>query len=68
MKRLRRTTPLFTIHDFWGQQPVPNYFDCVPKNAFNKPIEQKTVADVQQEPLPLPTGYEWVTVDLSNDE
>ena len=34
-KKLDRTTPLFMIHDFWGTQPVPNYFDCLPMSMYN---------------------------------
>ena len=47
---------------------MPNYFDAKPLSAFNMPIEQKTLADVPPEPLPLPDGYEWSPIDLSNDQ
>lgn len=68
MKRLKRTAPLFMVHEFWGSQPVPNYYDCLPLSAYNKAVEVKTAADVSQTPLPLPAGYEWVTIDLNNDD
>ena len=47
---------------------MPNYFDCLPPSKYNKALETKTVDDVEPNPLPLPTGYEWVTVDLADDE
>ena len=60
--------PLFQEHDFWGSQPVPNYTDFKPMSAYNKPIEQKKVSDIETEPLKLPAGYEWQTLDLNNEE
>ena len=68
MKKLNRTLPLFQIHEFWGTQPVPNYFECLPMSMYNQAVETKTVAQVDQQPLNLPEGYEWVSVDLSDDE
>ena len=67
MKKLNRTLPLFQIHEFWGTQPVPNYFECLPMSMYNQAVETKTVAQVDQQPLNLPEGYEWVSVDLSDD-
>ena len=32
------------------------------------PLERKTVKEVNQDPQPLPDGFEWCTVDLSNEE
>jgi len=40
----------------------------VPTSAYNRPVETKTVSDVSEEPLGLPAGYEWVTVNLFNDD
>jgi len=68
MKKLRRTIPLFMRHDFWGTQPVPNYFDKLPLSKYNAPLETKTVAEVQQTGYPLPAGFEWCTVNLGNDQ
>ena len=60
--------PLFQEHDFWSTQPVPKYFEMVSETDYNKPIEVKTVSDVMAQPYPLPEGYEWTTVDLSDEE
>lgn len=32
------------------------------------PIERKTVKDVNPEPQALPAGFEWCTVDLTNED
>jgi hypothetical protein len=31
------------------------------------PVETKTIADVQVEPYPLPAGFEWFTVDMTDE-
>ena len=46
---------------------MPNYYDLVPVDAYDQPLEIKTLADVGQEPLPLPPGYQWCTVNLADD-
>jgi glycylpeptide N-tetradecanoyltransferase len=53
-------------YKFWQTQPVPKFGE-------NKQIEEgpfKTIAleDVPKEPGPLLDGFEWVTMDLTNDE
>ena len=68
LKKIRKAIPLFDEHNFWYTQPVPKYYEMYPETAFNKAIEVKTVADVQQEGYALPSGYEWCSVDLANDE
>ena len=53
---LEDISPLFDAHEFWDHQPVPKLKDEVVLNddEYNKPIEVKTLADVQQEPYTLP--------------
>lgn len=62
--------PLFAPHEFWDAMPVPrmNDFNDLPDDEFNKPIEVKTLDQVQKSPYSLPTGYEWDNIDLSNDD
>jgi len=54
-------------HKFWKNQPIEDINSIEPGKIINKPIEIKTVADVQKEPYSLPEGYEWHTFNL-NDE
>lgn len=39
----------------------------LPDEAFDKPIEEKKVSDVQVEPYALPAQYNWVNLDLEDD-
>ena len=61
--------PLFEPHRFCDEQPVPKSTDKLRlgDDDFNKPIEVKTVDQVQQEPYKLPAQYNWSDIDL-NDE
>lgn len=52
-------------HKFWSTQPVPQ--QEIEKTEFG-PIEIKTVEEVRKEELPLPTGYEWYSFDVSSDK
>ena len=67
LKRIRKVIPLFDVHNFWNSQPVPKYYEPVADTDYDKAIEVKTVADVRQTGYDLPEGYEWCTVDLSDD-
>ena len=68
--KLEDIQPLFDPHQFWDDQPVPKLgeIDSLPDEEFDKPIEVKTLDQVQQEPYTLPTGYEWCDLDLADDE
>ena len=57
LKQLNRVLPLFERHEFWSTQPVIRVTD--PTSQFNVPVEEKTLADVNTSPLPLPESYEW---------
>jgi len=53
-------------HDFWNKQPVVMPGKHVGKE-FNNPIHIDLKAeDVPKEPVPLPKGYSWTTVDITN--
>ena len=38
------------------------------KELKDGPIEHKNVKDVQQDPVKLPDGFEWASVDLNDDK
>ena len=60
--------PLFDVHDFWHNQPVPKINERVDKAHQDMPIEVKTLEEVPTEPYPLPVGYSWCNVDMMNDQ
>ncbi|CAM9208534.1 unnamed protein product [Chrysoparadoxa australica] len=49
-------------HKFWDTQPVPKLGSS--EETGHGPIEEKTVADVRQEPYNMPAGFEWCDVDV----
>ncbi|ORX37031.1 Myristoyl-CoA:protein N-myristoyltransferase, N-terminal domain-domain-containing protein [Kockovaella imperatae] len=63
-------------HKFWNTQPVPQTLSA--SIAGNAPVEDvteegpidpiKTPQEVRQEPLPLPSGFEWTQIDITNEE
>jgi len=60
---------LFEPHRFWDDQPVPKATDQLKlsESEFNKPIEVKTLSEVQQDPYVLPAEYNWCDLDLNNE-
>ena len=50
-------------HAFWDTQPVPSITDEV---VTHGPVEEKTLADVREEGLPLPSAFEWCSVDIAD--
>lgn len=54
-------------HQFWKTQPVIHGETDIPLTG--QPIAPpKSVSDVQAEPYPLPSSFEWWTPDLTKDE
>jgi len=54
-------------HTFWDTQPVPKFSEAM-EEIKSGPIDPpKTVADIKKEPYALPSAYEWVTCDITND-
>ncbi|KAF5985899.1 glycylpeptide n-tetradecanoyltransferase [Fusarium bulbicola] len=53
-------------YKFWQTQPVPKFGeDATLKEG---PLRIQKVEEVDKEPAPLIPGFEWVTMDLTNDE
>ncbi|KXJ28238.1 glycylpeptide N-tetradecanoyltransferase 2 [Exaiptasia diaphana] len=49
---------------FWDTQPVPKIDEEV--QEFGAIEEDKTIAEIRQDPYSLPEGFEWDTLDISN--
>ncbi|KAI9788021.1 MAG: glycylpeptide N-tetradecanoyltransferase [Candelina submexicana] len=52
-------------YKFWQTQPVPSFDDPKVEEGPIKIIEPE---NVPQEPSPLPEGFEWVTMDLTEQK
>ena len=50
---------------FWKTQPVPKFGEKISEEG---PMQVKTLDDVAKQPDPLPDGFEWVTMDLTNED
>lgn len=58
---------LLNQHKFWDTQPVPKFGGGAPTVLVPGAIEStKTVAEVKPEPYTLPSGFEWVTCDVTD--
>lgn len=56
-------------YKFWKTQPVPRFDEEIPKDFTEGPLKIQTVDDVPKEAPKLGIeGFEWVTMDLTNDE
>jgi len=61
--------PLYDSHEFWETQPVPRASETVDESKIDRPIDkEKTVDDVDANPLPLPEGFYWSEVDLTDEK
>jgi hypothetical protein len=49
-------------YKFWSTQPVPRIDETPTEHG---PIERKSVADVATDPYPLPTSFEWDSIDMT---
>ena len=52
-------------HTFWRTQPVPSFEEAGP--AEDGPIKMIEIDKVEKEPSQMYPGFEWVTMDLSNE-
>ena len=52
-------------YKFWSTQPVPQLTEQPTEHG---PIETKRVGDVSATPYPLPAGYEWCNVVMSDEK
>lgn len=55
---------------FWQTQPVPRLDESQAERAKlpDGPIKEVTPDTIPTDPAPLPEGYEWVELDLTNEE
>lgn len=53
-------------YKFWQTQPVPRFGE--EGQLEEGPLRLQKVEDVPTEPGPLVAGFEWVTMDLTNDD
>lgn len=59
------------VHKFWDTQPVPKMNTMVPMQQVLEqgPIDPiKTVEEVRQAPYNIGSAYEWVSIDVWDDE
>lgn len=54
-------------YKFWGTQPVPKFGESS-KDIVEGPFKIVDPEKVPQVPGPLVDGFEWVTMDITNDE
>jgi glycylpeptide N-tetradecanoyltransferase len=70
-KKSKNTTYEPTSHPFWSDQPVPQSVEETNIGRDEgRPIdkEKDPITDIQQTPLNLPSGYEWVDLDVDNPD
>jgi glycylpeptide N-tetradecanoyltransferase len=53
-------------YKFWQTQPVPKFGDS--EIAEEGPLKTQKLEDVPKEPPPMVDGFEWVTMDLTNED
>ncbi|KAJ4461830.1 putative Glycylpeptide N-tetradecanoyltransferase [Paratrimastix pyriformis] len=54
-------------HAFWDTQPVPHReSELAPSISGMRPLENAQTKVIRRDPLPLPPGFEWFTVDVDN--
>ncbi|KAL6058641.1 glycylpeptide N-tetradecanoyltransferase [Balamuthia mandrillaris] len=51
-------------HKFWDTQPVPKMGENV--DDVNEPLEVKDVSEIQKEPMPLLSLFEWTETDVDD--
>ena len=58
-------------YEFWETQPVPKLSEdesVLALEVVNEPIDPNTdIEKVRKEPLPLPDGFVWVSLDIENE-
>ncbi|KIX00476.1 uncharacterized protein Z518_10616 [Rhinocladiella mackenziei CBS 650.93] len=55
-------------HKFWGTQPVVRFDDKQDSDKPDGPIKEVIPELVPKTAAPLPEGYEWVELDLTNED
>lgn len=64
VRQLNKVIPLFEKHEFWSTQPVMRVNEAI--TQFNEQIDNRVLADIDKNPLPLPESYEWGLVDMKD--
>ncbi|KAJ1984705.1 glycylpeptide N-tetradecanoyltransferase [Dimargaris verticillata] len=60
--------PQLREHKFWSTQPVPQLNDKDDAHANDGPIKPNVPRDqLRAEPIPLPSGFHWVELDLADE-
>lgn len=54
-------------YKFWQTQPVPKFGEDA-KKLVEGPLKIQTVEEIDTNPQPLVAGFEWVSVDLTDDD
>lgn len=54
-------------YKFWKTQPVAQFNEIQVSDREYGPISSIDSLNISQEPLPLVDGYEWVSLDISNE-
>lgn len=55
-------------YKFWQTQPVPRFDDKKDEKTQEGPIKRINPEEVSKEPDPLIEGFEWVTLDLTDEK
>lgn len=67
-EQFKELAPLYMKHAFWDTQPVAHMTDQFRKGQTQGEIEKKELKDVRAAPYALPEGFEWTTIDLSDEK
>ncbi len=67
VRRMQEMAPLYQKHAFWDTQPVVHLAKDkgAPKEGV---IESQKVEEVPAMPYPLPEGFEWCNVNLTDNK
>lgn len=63
-----KNTKDMASYKFWQTQPVPRFNETSSKDITEGPIKRIDPEKVSKEPDPLIEGFEWTTLDLTNQE
>ena len=62
-----KTDPREIDHKFWKTQPVPQFDEPI-EGAIEGAIEADDLGSVSREAIPLPPGFSWSTLDITDEE
>ncbi|CDW71605.1 n-myristoyl transferase [Stylonychia lemnae] len=67
-KQIEKLKQLYSKHDFWDTQPVLTTAKQRGQELKEGEIVHKQIKDISNEPLPLPAGFEWSSIDLADEK